>query len=114
MADRLLRSRVANLARDFRHIDPSSARVVLIEGESQVLATFGRLAHERDEAIAGPWRRDSHRSARNRSNGSGTEGGDEFIPVPCENLGGGNTASFVGKSLGVPVDRLAASSSRMI
>src|SRR6266513_5110637 len=28
------------LARDFRHIDPSSARVVLIENEPQVLAAF--------------------------------------------------------------------------
>src|SRR5213079_3434718 len=28
------------LARDFRHIDPSSARVVLIEGEPQLLAAF--------------------------------------------------------------------------
>src|SRR5438874_11974152 len=28
------------LARDFRHIDPPSARVVLIEGEPQVLAAF--------------------------------------------------------------------------
>src|SRR5712671_6989655 len=28
------------LARDFRHIDPSSARVVLVEGEPQVLAAF--------------------------------------------------------------------------
>ena len=28
------------LARDFRHIDPSSARVVLIESEPQVLAAF--------------------------------------------------------------------------
>ncbi|PYL99441.1 MAG: FAD-dependent oxidoreductase, partial [Verrucomicrobia bacterium] len=28
------------LARDFRHIDPSSARIVLIESEPQVLATF--------------------------------------------------------------------------
>ena len=37
------------LARDFRHIDPSSARVVLIESESQVLATFPEdLRDERD------------------------------------------------------------------
>src|SRR6201993_3649737 len=28
------------LARDFRHIDPSTARVILIEGEPRVLATF--------------------------------------------------------------------------
>src|SRR5205814_1741765 len=28
------------LARDFRHIDPSSARVILIEGEPRVLASF--------------------------------------------------------------------------
>src|SRR5438309_6374545 len=28
------------LARDFRHIDPSSARIVLIEGDPQVLAAF--------------------------------------------------------------------------
>ena len=62
------------LARDFRHIDPSSARLVLIES---------------DEAIAGSWRRGSHRSARNRSNGSGTEGGGRVHSVPCENLGGG-------------------------
>src|SRR5437879_12507682 len=28
------------LAKDFRHIDPSQARIVLIESEPQVLATF--------------------------------------------------------------------------
>src|SRR5213075_1719804 len=28
------------LARDFRHIDPSKARIILIEGEPQLLASF--------------------------------------------------------------------------
>ena len=28
------------LAKDFRHVDPSSARVILVEGEKRVLSSF--------------------------------------------------------------------------
>jgi NADH dehydrogenase len=95
------------LARDFRHIDPSSARVVLIEGESQVLATFPedlRTSAMKQLQELGVEIRTGVRATDLTE--AGLRVGDEFIPCRVKIWAAGNTASFVGKSLGVPVDRV--------
>ena len=95
------------LARDFRHIDPSSARIVLIESEPQVLAAFPEDLREsamkqlRDlgvEIRAGVRATDLTED--------GLKVGSEFIPCRVKIWAAGNNASFVGKSLGVSVDRV--------
>ena len=95
------------LARDFRHIDPSSARVVLIEGESQVLATFPEdlrtSAMKQLQDLGVEIRTGVHATDLTEA---GLRVGDEFIPCRVKIWAAGNTASFVGKSLGVPVDRV--------
>jgi NADH dehydrogenase len=95
------------LARDFRHIDPSSARVVLIESESQVLATFPEdlrtSAMKQLQDLGVEVRTGVHATDLTEA---GLRAGDEFIPCRVKIWAAGNTASFVGKSLGVPVDRV--------
>lgn len=95
------------LSRDFRHIDPSSARVVLIEGEPQVLAAFPedlRLsAMKQLQDLGVELRTGVHATDLTED---GLKVGDEFIPCRVKIWAAGNNASFVGKSLGVPVDRV--------
>src|SRR6476620_9526100 len=95
------------LARDFRHIDPSSARVVLIEGESQVLATFPedlRTSAMKQLQDLGVEIRTGVRATELTEAGLGV--GEEFIPCRVKIWAAGNTASFVGKTLDAPVDRI--------
>jgi NADH:ubiquinone reductase (H+-translocating) len=95
------------LARDFRHIDPSSARVVLIEGDPQVLAAFPEdlrtSAMKQLQDLGVEVRTGVHATDLTEA---GLRVGDEFIPCRVKIWAAGNTASFVGKSLGVPVDRV--------
>jgi NADH dehydrogenase len=95
------------LARDFRHIDPSSARVVLIESEPQVLATFPEdlrtSATKQLQDLGVEIRAGVHATDLTEA---GLRAGDEFIPCRVKLWAAGNNASFVGKSLGVPVDRV--------
>lgn len=94
------------LARDFRHIDPSSARVILIEGEPQVLASFPddlrASAAKQLKALGVEIHTGVHATDLTEE---GLKVGDEFIPCRVKIWAAGNTASFVGKSLGVPLDR---------
>jgi NADH:ubiquinone reductase (H+-translocating) len=95
------------LAKNFRHIDPSQARVILVEGESKVLASFPEDL--RDKAtkqlvdLGVEVRTGIH--ATNLSE-QGLQVGNEFIPCRVKIWAAGNTASFVGHSLGVPTDRV--------
>ena len=95
------------LAKDFRHIDPSQARVILIEGEPKVLASFPDDL--RDSAmkqlvdLGVEVRAGIH--ATNLSE-QGLQVGNEFIPCRVKIWAAGNNASFVGRSIGVPVDRV--------
>ncbi len=94
------------LAKDFRHINPSDARVILIEGEPQVLASFPEdlrtSAMKQLAALGVEIRTGVH--ADNLTD-AGFEVKGEFIPCQVKIWAAGNAASFVGKSLGVPVDR---------
>jgi NADH dehydrogenase len=95
------------LAKDFRHIDPSQARVILIEGEPRVLAAFPEdlqiSAMKQLVDLGVEVRTGIH--ATNLSE-QGLQIGDEFIPCRVKIWAAGNNASIVGRSLGVPVDRV--------
>src|SRR5207302_11448180 len=98
---------VYTLSCDFRHIEPSSARVVLIEGVPQVLAAFpeglrvSAMQQLRDLGVE--IRTGVHATDLTED---GLKVGNEFIPSRVKIWAAGNNASFVGKSLGVAVDRV--------
>jgi NADH:ubiquinone reductase (H+-translocating) len=94
------------LAKDFRHIDPSTARVILVEGEKRVLAGYPedlsasalkQLQELGVEVMLGV-------HAENLTD-NGLEVAGKFIPCRVKVWAAGNAASFVGKTLGVPTDR---------
>src|SRR4051812_7905289 len=94
------------LAADFRRIDPSQARIILIEGEPCVLASFPedlqQKAAQQLRDLGVELRSGVH--ATNLSD-AGLQVGDEFIPSRVKIWAAGNTASSVGASLGAPTDR---------
>jgi NADH:ubiquinone reductase (H+-translocating) len=95
------------LAKDFRHIDPSRARVILIEGGRRVLAGYpedlSQSAQKQLTALGVDVRTGMQATNLNEH---GVQLGDEFIPCRVKIWAAGNNASFVGKVLGVPVDRV--------
>jgi NADH dehydrogenase len=95
------------LAKDFRHIDPSQARVILIEGDPRLLSAFpedlSRSAQKQLTDLGVDVRTNTR--ATNLTE-AGVQIGDEFIPCRVKIWAAGNNASFVGKTLGVPVDRV--------
>ena len=95
------------LAKDFRHIDPSQARVILIEGEPRLLASFPEdLSSSAMKQLVdlGVEVRTGVRATNLTE--TGLQVGDEFIPCRVKIWAAGNNASFVGKTLGVPIDRV--------
>lgn len=94
------------LARDYRHIDPSQARVILIEGDERILSGFpedlSASALRQLQALGVEVITGAH--AKNLTEG-GLEVKEQFIPCRVKIWAAGNTASALGKSLGVPVDR---------
>jgi len=95
------------LARDFRHIDPSTARVVLIEGEARVLAAFPedlQISAMKQLVDLGVEVRTGVRATNLTEEGVQVDG--EFIPCRVKIWAAGNNASFVGRSLGVAIDRV--------
>ncbi len=95
------------LAKDFRHIDPSQARVILVEADPWVLAAFPEdlqiSARKQLVDLGVELRTGVH--ATNLSE-QGLQVGDEFIPCHVKIWAAGNNASFVGHSLGAPIDRV--------
>jgi NADH dehydrogenase len=95
------------LAKDFRHINPSLARVILVEADPRVLASFPedlQISATKQLADLGVEVRTGIR-ATNLCD-AGLQLGDEFIPCRVKIWAAGNTASFLGKTLGVEVDRV--------
>jgi len=95
------------LASDFRHIDPASARVILVEGDQRVLASFPEdlsISAMNQLKQLGVDVRTGVR-AKNITE-AGVEVGDEFIPCRVKIWAAGNIASFVGKTMGVPIDKV--------
>jgi NADH dehydrogenase len=95
------------LAKNFRHIDPSQTRVILFVGDPKVLGAFPDdlrdSAARQLKELGVELRTGVH--ATNLSE-AGLQVGDEFIPCRVKVWAAGNNASFLGKSLGVPVDRV--------
>jgi NADH dehydrogenase len=94
------------LAQDFHHINPSDARVILIESGERVLAGFP----EKLSASALKQLQDLEVEVRTGVRASnlteeGLEVNGEFIPCRVKIWAAGNTASGLSKSLGVPLDR---------
>ena len=93
------------LAKDFRNIDPSQARVILVEGEPRVLAAFPEdlqiSAMKQLVDLGVEVRTGIHASNLSEQ---GLQVGDEFIPCRVKIWAAGNNASIVGHSLGAPVD----------
>ncbi|HEX8897370.1 MAG TPA: NAD(P)/FAD-dependent oxidoreductase, partial [Chthoniobacterales bacterium] len=94
------------LAKDFRHIDPSSARVVLVEGDQRVISAFPEdlsvKALEQLKELGVEVHTGVH--ATNLTE-TGLQVGDEFIPCRVKVWAAGNNASFVGRTTGAPVDK---------
>ena len=95
------------LSKDFRHIDPSKARVILIEGASRLLAAYPPDLSESARQQLISLGVDVRTNARvTEITESGVRWNDEFIPCRVKIWAAGNTASFVGKTLIAPVDRV--------
>ncbi len=95
------------LAKDFRRIDPSQARVILVEGDPWVLAAFPddlQISAKRQLVDLGVEVRTGIH-ATNLSE-QGLQVGAEFIPCRVKIWAAGNNASFIGHSLGAPIDRV--------
>src|SRR6266571_2257862 len=94
------------LAKDFRHIDPSHSRVILVEGEPRVLAAFpedlSASAMKQLQQLGVELRTGVH--AKNLTE-AGLDLNAEFVPCRVKIWAAGNNASFVGKTLSTPVDR---------
>ena len=95
------------LAKDFRHINPSDARVILIEGDQRVLSSFpedlSASALKQLRALGVEVITGAHASNLTEA---GLEVKGQFIPCRVKIWAAGNMASSVGKTLGVPVDRV--------
>jgi NADH dehydrogenase len=95
------------LAKDFRHIDPSRARVILIEGESRLLSAFPKDLSQSAQKQLTDLGVDVRTGVRATNiNEAGVQLGDEFIPCRVKIWAAGNNASFVGKTLGAPIDKV--------
>ncbi len=95
------------LAKDFRHIDPSQARVILIEGEPRLLAAYPEdLSASAQKQLTALGVEVLTGTRATNLTETGVHIGDEFIPCRVKIWAAGNNASFVGKSLGAPVDRM--------
>jgi NADH:ubiquinone reductase (H+-translocating) len=95
-----------SLARDFRHFDPSSARIILLEAGPYVLSTFPeplREAARADLVRLGVQVR-TGAAVTNVSRGR-VEVGTEVIAAETVIWAAGVAASPLGATLGVPLDR---------
>jgi NADH dehydrogenase len=95
------------MTRDFRRIDPSKARVLIVEGAPRVLAGFAEdlsASAKRQLEQIGVEVRENVTVTDVNADGVQLKGG-EFIPARTVVWAAGNAASPLGKTLGVPVDR---------
>jgi NADH dehydrogenase len=94
------------MARDFRHIDPSSAQVLILEGSPSVLAAYPpdlqKKAVEQLAALGVKVRTNAHVSDVQPGY---VMVGDERIDATVTLWAAGVQASPLGKLLGVPLDR---------
>ena len=95
-----------SLARDFRHFDPSSARIILIEAGPSVLSTFPESLREAARAHLTSLGVDVRTGAAVTGVASGAVAvGPEIIAAETVIWAAGVAASPLGATLGVPLDR---------
>ena len=96
-----------SLARDFRHFDPTSARIILIEGGPTILTTFPEMlrqaAHKDLQRLGVDVR--IGKPVTGVSNGR-VQIGNESIEAATVLWAAGVAASPIGATLGVPTDRV--------
>ena len=94
------------LAKDFRHIDPTQARVILLEGASRILSAFAPGLSDQAklqlERLGVDVRLEKTVTA---INASGVVAGPEQIPAHTVLWAAGVAASPLARSLGAPLDR---------
>lgn len=96
-----------SLAHDFRHVDPSATRVVLIEGGPRILAAYApELSAKAERALLQQGVEVRIGSVVTRIEPDAVYVGDERIPTHTVVWAAGVTASPLGKRLGVPTDRV--------
>lgn len=95
-----------SLVRDFRRIDPSTARIILIEGGPRVLASYDpELSAQAEAALRRLGVEVRTGSVVTRVESDAVYVGEERIPTHNVVWAAGVTASPLGKKLGVPTDR---------
>ncbi len=106
MAGALAEMSRQSLARDFRHIDPSSARIILIEAGPSVLTTFPEPLREAARADLAKLGVDVRTGAAVTGVTPGQIAvGSEIIAAETVIWAAGVAASPLGATLGVPLDR---------
>lgn len=94
------------LARDFRHIDPKTARVLLVQAEPRILPPYAEelseSARRQLETLGVEVRTDSMVTG---IDSGGVWIGEERIPARTVLWAAGVAASPLGRALGVPTDR---------
>jgi NADH dehydrogenase len=94
------------LAKDFHHINPSDARVILVEGSDRILSGFPeKLSHSALKQLQEIGVEVRLNARATNLTDAGLEIGGEFIPCRVKIWAAGNAASALGKSLGAPLDR---------
>ena len=95
------------LAKDFCHIDPSQARVILIEGAPRLLAAYPEDLSESARKQLGELGVQVRTNARVTDiSEAGVQADGEFIPCHVKIWAAGNNASFVSTTLDAPADRV--------
>jgi NADH:ubiquinone reductase (H+-translocating) len=95
------------LAKDFRHIDPSQARVILIEGAPRLLAAYPEDLSESARKQLSELGVQVRTNARVTDiSEAGVQADGEFIPCRVKIWAAGNNASFVSTTLDAPADRV--------
>src|SRR5437764_1717521 len=95
------------LAKDFRHIDPSQAQVILIEGAPFLLAAYPEdLSQSAQKQLAQLGVQVRTNARVTDISEAGVQADGEFIPCRVKIWAAGNNASFVGTTLDVPADRV--------
>jgi NADH:ubiquinone reductase (H+-translocating) len=92
--------------RDFRHIDPARARVLLLEGSPRVLATYPEVLSKKAEEQLKRLGVEVHTATHVSAVGPGyVMAGDRRIDAAVTLWAAGVQASPLGKLLGVPTDK---------
>ena len=96
------------MSRDFRRIDSANAKVILIEGSPRILAAYPPDLSEKGKKQLEQIGVEVHEGvAVTNVNAEGVEvKGGEFIPARTVVWAAGNAASPLGKTLGVPLDKV--------